>query len=180
MHAHGTCAHNWICVPSAHAHTIAYACPLRTPTQLHKRAQCACAQIKYACLLRMHCTHSCKDVSHYACAYVCIWCSKCGHALLHLRMVYLPNISFPVRGCTTKYLHIEYRAVSGVFRTIHPPPPLHPASVSSPRTKGVGYTLAGWWGGGGSIFRKTPDIGLASYSIIPLRGARTMLFVLYI
>jgi hypothetical protein len=122
MHAHGTCAHNWICVPSAHAHTIAYACPLRTPTQLHRRAQCACAQIKYACLLRMHCTHSCKDVSHYACAYVCIWCSKCGHALLHLRMVYLPNISFPVRGCTTKYLHIEYRAVSGVFRTIHPPP----------------------------------------------------------
>ena len=26
--------------------------------------------------------------------------------------------------------------VSGVFRTIGPPPPLHPASVSSPRTEG--------------------------------------------
>jgi hypothetical protein len=63
---------------------------------------------------------------------------------------------------------------------IHPPPPLHPASVSSPRTQGRGYTLAGRWGDGGSIFRKTPDIGLASYSIIPLRGARTMLFVLYV
>ncbi len=42
---------------------------------------------------------------------------------------------------------IEYRAVSGVFRTIDPPPPFHPASVSSPRTKGGGYTLAvGGWG----------------------------------
>jgi hypothetical protein len=63
----------------------------------------------------------------------------------------------------------EYRAVSGVFRTIYPPPPPHPASVSSSRTKGGGYTLAGRCGGGVSIFRKTPDIGLASYSIISLR-----------
>ncbi len=38
--------------------------------------------------------------------------------------------------------YIEYRAVSGVFRTIDPPPPLHPASVSSPRTRG---------GGGGGV-----------------------------
>ncbi len=50
--------------------------------------------------------------------------------------------------------------MSGVFRTIDPPPPLHPASVSSPRR-----AVRGW----GSIFRKTPVIGLASYSIIPLR-----------
>ncbi len=28
--------------------------------------------------------------------------------------------------------------MSGVFRTIDPPPPLHPASVSSLRTKGGG------------------------------------------
>ncbi len=45
-----------------------------------------------------------------------------------------------------KYLNIyvEYRAVSGVFRTIDPPAPLHPASVSSPAPKaGRGYTLAG-------------------------------------
>ncbi len=42
---------------------------------------------------------------------------------------------------------------------------LHPASVSSPRNKGGGYTLAGRRGGwGGSIFWKTKDIGLASYS----------------
>ncbi len=32
---------------------------------------------------------------------------------------------------------MEYRAVFGVFRTIDSPPPLHPASVSSPPpTKG--------------------------------------------
>ncbi len=31
---------------------------------------------------------------------------------------------------------VEYRAVSGVFQNSDPPPPLHPASVSSPRTKG--------------------------------------------
>ncbi len=38
--------------------------------------------------------------------------------------------------------YIEYRAVSGVFRTIDHPPPLHPASVSSPRTKGGGVHSA--------------------------------------
>ncbi len=58
---------------------------------------------------------------------------------------------------TTKYLHIiEYRAMSSVFQTIEPHPHLHPASVSSLRTKGEGgggggYTLAGRWGVGGSI-----------------------------
>jgi hypothetical protein len=61
------------------------------------------------------------------------------------------------------------RDQSSVFRTIDPQPPPHPASVSSPCTKGVGVhtrrAVRGW----GSIFRKTPDIGLASYSIIPLR-----------
>ncbi len=31
--------------------------------------------------------------------------------------------------------YVEYRAVSGVFQNIDPPPPLHPASVSSPRTR---------------------------------------------
>jgi hypothetical protein len=54
--------------------------------------------------------------------------------------------------CSHKVLtYIEYRAVYGVFRTIDP----HPLSLRSAR-------------GGGSIVRKTPDIGLASYSIIPL------------
>jgi hypothetical protein len=42
----------------------------------------------------------------------------------------------------------EYRAVSGAFRTIDPPPPLHPASVSYPRIKGGGIhtrrAVRGW------------------------------------
>ncbi len=65
------------------------------------------------------------------------------------------NVCHAVVSCGRKILtYIEYRTVSGVFRTIDPPtPPLHLASVSSPRTKGGGYTLAERWGGGGSIFR---------------------------
>ncbi len=46
--------------------------------------------------------------------------------------------------------YIEYRAESGVFRTIDLPPPLHPASASSPLTKGgeVHTRRAGrGWGG---------------------------------
>jgi len=39
-------------------------------------------------------------------------------------------------------LSTEYRAVSGVFQNIDHPPPFHPASMSSPRTKGGGFTLA--------------------------------------
>ncbi len=41
--------------------------------------------------------------------------------------------------------HIEYRAVSGVFRTIEPPTSSPPSEVSTHRTKGGGggYTLAG-------------------------------------
>ncbi len=54
------------------------------------------------------------------------------------------------------------QAVSCVFQNIDPP--LHPASVSSPRNKGGGTHSPGVRGGGGSIFLKTQDIGLASYS----------------
>jgi hypothetical protein len=74
-------------------------------------------------------------------------------------------------------IYVEYRAVSGVFQNIDPPPPLHPASVSSPRTKSGGGTHSPGdegVGGGGSTFWKTPDIGLASYSIIPLRATNTV------
>jgi hypothetical protein len=55
-------------------------------------------------------------------------------------------------------IYIEYRAVSGVFRTINPPPPFHPASVSSPRTKGGTHSLGGE-GVGGQYFgrRQTLD-----------------------
>ncbi len=72
--------------------------------------------------------------------------------------------------CTHKVLtYVEYRNVSGVFQNIDPHPPLHPASVSFPRTKGGGTHSPGGEGRGGSIFWKTPDIGLACYSIISLR-----------
>jgi hypothetical protein len=72
-------------------------------------------------------------------------------------------------------IYVEYRAVSGVFQTIDPPTPLSTQRVCpppAPKAGGAHYTLAGRWGGGGSVFWKTPDIGLASYSIISLRYGR--------
>ncbi len=63
------------------------------------------------------------------------------------------------------FTYVEYRAVSGVFQNIDPSPPSecvlppHQRRTHSP----------GGEGGGESIFWKTPDIGLASYSIISLR-----------
>ncbi len=55
--------------------------------------------------------------------------------------------------------------MSGVFQNIDPPPPHRPASVYSPPPSAFDAgenTLAGWRGGGGSIFWKTPDIALYS------------------
>jgi hypothetical protein len=78
------------------------------------------------------------------------------------RTIWIPGLEqlFPAIYATKKHrcfeisrthkvlTYIEYRAVSGVFRTINPPPPLHPASVSSPRTKGEGvhtrWAVRGW------------------------------------
>jgi len=70
----------------------------------------------------------------------------------------------------TKYLHmyVEYRAVSGVFQNIDPHPLLHPASVSSPRTKGEGGTHSTGGGGMGSQYfgrRQTLDWPLTVYSL---------------
>ncbi len=74
--------------------------------------------------------------------------------------------------------YIEYRAVSGVFRTIYPPPPLHPTSVSSPRTKGRGvHTCRAVRGWGGVNISEDALHWMASYSIIPLRGPQTVLHV---
>jgi hypothetical protein len=56
--------------------------------------------------------------------------------------------------------YIEYRAVSDVFRTIDPLPPLHPASVSSPPPQRRGDTHSpGDKGVGGQYFgrRQTLD-----------------------
>ncbi len=51
--------------------------------------------------------------------------------------------------------------MSGVFQNIDPPPPLHPASVSSPRTKGGG--VVGW---GVTILEEARHrIGLLQYNL---------------
>jgi hypothetical protein len=65
-----------------------------------------------------------------------------------------------------------YRVHSSVWRLPNywSPTPSPPSEcVLPPHQRQGGYSLAGGWGGVGSIFRKTPDIGLASYNIIPLR-----------
>jgi hypothetical protein len=85
-----------------------------------------------------------------------------------IREMFKPVPEIPVYSTHNVLTYVEYRAVSGVFQNINPLPHIHPASLSSLRTKGGGYTSPGG-GGGGSIFWKTPDIGLASYSIISLR-----------
>jgi len=61
--------------------------------------------------------------------------------------------------------YVEYRAVSASSKILTPTP-LSAQRVCPPPAP---YTLAGCEGGGGSIFWKTPDIGLASYTIISLR-----------
>ena len=65
----------------------------------------------------------------------------------------------------------KYRAqsmVSGVFQNVDPPPPIHPASVSSPRTKGgeggvhTRRAVSGW---GVNIFEDAIHwIGLLQYT----------------
>jgi hypothetical protein len=52
--------------------------------------------------------------------------------------IFLKSIA---KTCDHKVLaYIEYRAVSGVFRNIDPPPPFHPAIVTSPAPKAGGGT----------------------------------------
>ncbi len=97
---------------------------------------------------------------------------------IQLTGIILTIYFFPVlivRAMHKVLTYIEYRAVSGVFRTIDPPPPLHSAIVSSPAPKAGGggggvHTRRAVKELGGSIFRKTPGIGFASFSIIPLRS----------
>jgi hypothetical protein len=58
--------------------------------------------------------------------------------------------------------YMDYRVVSGVFRTIDPPPLLHPMSVSSPRTIGGVVHSPGGEGVGAQYFerRQTLDCPL--------------------
>ncbi len=59
-----------------------------------------------------------------------------------------PNEDSPSQVSHPSTTYIEYRAVSGIFRTIDPPPPLHSASVSSSRTNEGGEhtrrAVRGW------------------------------------
>jgi hypothetical protein len=59
--------------------------------------------------------------------------------------------------------------MSGVFRNTH-----RPASVYPPPLVRGEDTLAGWKGGGGSIFWKTPDTALYSTYVSTLCLARTI------
>jgi hypothetical protein len=68
--------------------------------------------------------------------------------------------------------YVEYRAVSGVFQNIDPHP-LSTQRVCPPRIKGGGYTLSGRWRVNSLVVWKTPDIGLTSYSLIPLQHIHT-------
>ncbi len=65
--------------------------------------------------------------------------------------------------------YVESRAVSVVFQNIDPPPPLHPASVSSPRTKGGGggvHTRRAVRGWGVNILEAARHwIGLLQYNL---------------
>ncbi len=87
-------------------------------------------------------------------------------SLTYLRRVSI-NLSlqrtFEVLGIGGGTKYYIYRVQSSVWRLPNYWPP-----TPSPPNQSV-LTRTGRWGGGESIFRKTPDIGLASYSIIPLR-----------
>ncbi len=69
--------------------------------------------------------------------------------------------------------YVEYRAVSASSKILTPHPPPPPLSTQRvcppPAPKAGGTHSTGGVEGGGSIFWKTPDIGLASYTIISLR-----------
>jgi hypothetical protein len=73
-----------------------------------------------------------------------------------------------------------YRVQSSVLHLPNywPPIPSPPSECVLPPShqRRRGTHSPGGKGGGGSIFRKTPDIGLASYNIIPLRIYSTCLF----
>ncbi len=62
--------------------------------------------------------------------------------------------------------YVEYRAVPRVFQTIEPPPPSPPNECVLTPHQGRGvHTRRAVKGVGGSIFWKTSDIGLVSYSM---------------
>ncbi len=66
---------------------------------------------------------------------------------------------------------VEYRAVSASSKILTPHPPPRSECVLPPhQRRGLHAHSPGGEGGWGTIFRKTHDIGLASYTIISLRA----------
>jgi hypothetical protein len=70
--------------------------------------------------------------------------------------------------------------MSGVFQNIDHPPPHRPASVNPRLSCGGEDLLAGWRGGGGSIFWKTPDTALYSTYVSTLCIGDNTNFLAYI
>ncbi len=94
----------------------------------------------------------------------CVKCPACQPVTPHL-FVPLRKLDSLEDGRHKVLIYIEYRALSGVFRTIAPPP-LHPASVSFLRTKGGGvYTRRAVRGWGVNISEDARHwIGLLQYN----------------
>jgi hypothetical protein len=69
-------------------------------------------------------------------------------------------------------MYVEYRAVSVVFQNIDPPPPLHPASVSSPLHQRWGvHTRRTVRGRGVNILEDARHwIGLLQYNLSTVQG----------
>ncbi len=77
--------------------------------------------------------------------------------------------------CRSQSTYFTVRGQSYFSRLILTPhPPLRPASLSSPRNKGGGTHSPGGEGEGGSIFWKTIEIGLPSYSKICTLWCRSL------
>jgi len=75
------------------------------------------------------------------------------------------NLSLLLQVTTYTYIRRVYRAVSDVFQNSDPPTPLSTRRVCPPPATKTGgtHSLGGEWGGG-SIFWKMQDIGLAFFS----------------
>ncbi len=92
-------------------------------------------------------------------AFCCTYCLFFIHTVISL--LALPSLfRFEMYSINTKYLQKEYRAVSGVFQNIDPPPPLHPASVSFPPHQRRG-------GGGGGT-----ECTLGGFNVSNLMGIK--------
>ncbi len=77
----------------------------------------------------------------------------CHHVIDSLEDLQTVQLIIPVKIVDPAHkvvTYVEYTAVSASSKILTPHPPLHPASVSSSRTKGGGggggYTVAGRWG----------------------------------